>query len=91
VHSRQKLIAIAEMVFAKLTGRVTERLERLGNGYVLCVEADVGSRKADLGQAGANWRLSRDECGASSGATLLGVIVVNIPPSLPMRSMFGVR
>ena len=34
VDRRQKLVAVAEMVFAELSGHVTLRLEQLGEGRV---------------------------------------------------------
>ena len=41
VHGRQVLVAIAEVVLAELAGRVAERLEQLGDGRVLGLEAEV--------------------------------------------------
>ena len=36
VHGRQEFVAVAEMVFAELPGRITLRLQQLGYGRVLC-------------------------------------------------------
>jgi hypothetical protein len=40
VHGRQVLVAVAEVVLAELAGGVAERLEQLGDGRVLGLEAD---------------------------------------------------
>ena len=75
VHGRQELVAIAEMVLAELAGGVTERLEHLGQGRVLLLNADGGAGEADLGQPGANRGLTRDKGGASRGTALLRIVV----------------
>ena len=59
VHRRQELVAVAEMVLAELAGGVAERLERLGDGDVLGLQAERRARQADLGQAGAQRRPGR--------------------------------
>ena len=48
VLGRQILVAVAEVVLAELTGRVAERLERLGDGDVAVLQADRGAGHADL-------------------------------------------
>ena len=45
VHGRQELVAVTEMVLAELAGGVAERLEQLGEGRVLLLQAD-GRRPA---------------------------------------------
>ena len=75
VHGRQELVLVAEVVLAELAGGVAERLEQLGDGRVLRLQADVGARHADLGQAGADRVLAGDEGGAAGGAALLAVVV----------------
>ena len=75
MHRWQKFVAVAEVVLAELSGGVTERLECFRYRHVFCMEAHVGTRLADLRQAGADRRLPGDEGGAAGGATLLGVIV----------------
>ena len=39
MHRWQKLVAVAEMVLAELSGRVALRLEQIGNGRVLVRQA----------------------------------------------------
>ena len=75
VHRRQELVVVAEMVLAELAGGVAERLQRLGDGHVLGLQAEVGAGQADLGKAGAQRRLAGDERRAARRAALLGVIV----------------
>src|SRR5262249_20595777 len=53
VHRRQKLVAVSEMVLAELSGRIAERLERLGDGDVLGTQAQGRARQTDLGQPGS--------------------------------------
>ena len=54
VRGRQERVLVAQVVLAELAGGVTQRLEQLGDGRVLRLQADVGARQADLGQAGAD-------------------------------------
>src|SRR5262245_58234096 len=63
------------MVLADLSGGITERLESFGNAHVLGAQADVGTGKSNLGETGADRRLSSDKCGASGSATLLAIPV----------------
>ena len=75
VHGRQVLVAVAEMVLAELPGRVAEGLHEIGDGWIERREPEFGARQADLGQAGADRRLTGDEGGAAGGAALLAVPV----------------
>ena len=75
VHGRQKLVAVAEMVLAELSGRIALRLEQLGNGRVLLRQPLLRRRQADLQQSGAQRALAGDEGGAAGGTGLLAVIV----------------
>src|SRR5262249_56651032 len=65
----------AEMVLADVAGGVAERLQRLGDGDVLRLQAERRARQADLGHAGAQARLAGDERRATRRAALLGVVV----------------
>ena len=75
VLGRQVLVAVAEVVLAELRGVVAMRLERLRDGDVAILQAHRGARHADLGQAGAAWRLARDEARPSGRAAVLRVVV----------------
>ena len=75
VHGGQELVAVAEVVLAKLAGHVALGLEQFGERRVLVGQALLGARQADLQQAGAKRGLAGDECGAAGGAGLLGVVV----------------
>ena len=59
VHRRQVLVAVAEVVLAELAGGVAQRLEQLGDGRVLLLQALGRPGQADLGQAGADRRSGR--------------------------------
>src|SRR5262249_38054989 len=52
-----------------------ERLQRVGDRRVIGLQAEIGARETDLGQAGADRRLAGDERGAAGGAALLPVPV----------------
>ena len=49
VHGRQVLVAITEVVLAELAGAIAERLERLGDGDVLGLDAQLRAGKTHLG------------------------------------------
>ena len=51
VVGRQILVAVAQMVLAELSGRITQRLERLCDGDVALLQADRRSGMPDLRQA----------------------------------------
>src|SRR5205823_8854427 len=61
VKSWQVLIAVTEMVLAKLPGRVTQRLQQFGNGWVLRLKTDCRSGHSNLGKTGTESALPRDE------------------------------
>ena len=75
MNGRQVLVPVAQVVLAELPGRVSERLERLGNAHVLGVQADVCARKTDLRQPSTDRRLPGDESRATGGAALLTIPV----------------
>ena len=75
VNGRQKLVAIAQVVLAKLARGIALGLEQLGDGRVFRLQANGGAGRADLRQAGANRVLAGDKAGATCGAALLGVVV----------------
>ena len=61
VNGRQILVAVSQMVFAKLTRSVTEGLQEFCNGRVLRLQTYGRARDANLGQARAESALSGDE------------------------------
>ena len=75
MRRRQVFVEVAEMVLAELAGDVALRLEQLGEGHVLALEALLCARQPDLEEAGAERCLSGDKGGASGGAALLAVVV----------------
>ena len=79
VHGRQKLVAVAEMVLAELSGHVALRLEQFGERRILVRQTLLRRGEADLEQAGADRALAGDEGGAPGGAGLLRVIVGEEP------------
>ncbi len=75
MHRGQILVAIAKMIFADLRRGVAVRLEKLGDGRVLVLQALLGGRHADFQQTGTEWGLPEDESGTTGGAGLLSVII----------------
>ena len=61
MHGRKIFVAVSQMVFAKLAGRITEGLQRLGNSDISCLKTYSCARYADLGEACALRRLTGDE------------------------------
>src|SRR5262249_29786209 len=66
VYGRQKPVHISQMVFAELTGRVTERLEELRDRRILSLQSNRRARDAHLRQPCPKHALTGDECGAAS-------------------------
>jgi hypothetical protein len=75
MNGREHVVAVAEVVLPELAGGVALRLQQRGDRRVLLLHAFRRARQADLGQAGANWRLPGDEGGAAGRAALLAVPV----------------
>ena len=75
VYGRQELVAVAEMVLAELSGRISLRLQKFGDSRVLSGQPFLCSRQAHLQESGSQWTLSGDECCAARGAGLLSIIV----------------
>jgi hypothetical protein len=75
VHGGQELVAVAQVVLAELPGRVTQRLEELGDRRVLVAQPDRRPGHADLAQPGAEHALAGDERRPARRARLLAVRV----------------
>src|SRR6267378_2420913 len=75
VYGWQEFVAVAEMVFAELPGRVSLRLQKFGDGWVFSRQSFFRPRQAHFQESGPQWTLSSDECGAARGAGLLSIIV----------------
>ena len=73
VHGGQMLVAIAEVVLAELAGRIAEILHELPNRGILEAQTERRAWRADLGEAGSDWRLASNKGGASGSATLLPI------------------
>src|SRR4051794_3627085 len=82
VHRRQMLIAIAEVVLAELTGRITVRFQRGRDGGVLRLQTYRGPRHPHLGEPGSDGVLPADEGGPTGRAALLAVVVGEPGPFL---------
>ena len=72
---RKEFVAVAQMVFSKLSGRISQRFHDVGYRRIFRSETDVGSRQTNFGQAGSYWRLSGYKCGAAGGTALLTIPV----------------
>jgi len=68
-------VAVAQMVLAELAGRIAERFEQFGDGWIFLLKSKRSTGQADFGHAGAQPRLTGDEGGSSRRAALLGVII----------------
>ncbi len=75
MDGRQELIPVAQMVFAELPGRVTERLKQLGNRRVFLLQTERRTGEANLGQAGAQAGLAGDKRRSPGRTTLLGIVI----------------
>ena len=75
VDGGQELIEIAQMVLAELPGGVALRFERGGDRAGFRRDADLGTRLADRGHAGADGQFAHDEVRATRRAARLGVVV----------------
>src|SRR5512132_3508892 len=71
------------MVLAELTADVAEGFQYVSDRRVFRLQAKFGSGQPNFGQAGPNWRLARNKCGASRRAALLSV------PVSEKRAFFG--
>ena len=63
----EELVEVAEVVLAELARCVALLLQRRRDGGVVVLEADVGTRHADLGQAGSIRILTAIERGTACG------------------------
>ena len=75
VHGRQEFVSVAKMVLAELSGGVPLRLEKFGDGRILCGQPFLRSRQTHLQKSGPQRTLSGDECRAARGAGLLSIII----------------
>jgi hypothetical protein len=49
VRGRQELVTVAQVVLAELSRGVAERLQEVGDSWILRAQAHVGARQSDLG------------------------------------------
>src|SRR6185436_14543522 len=75
MRRREELVAVAQMVLAKLSCHVTERLQHVGDRRVFRLQSDIGARQTNLREACPDRRLAGDERGAARRAALLPVPV----------------
>jgi hypothetical protein len=75
MHHRQVLVPISEMVLAKLSGGIAERLEQFGNRRVFLLQPERGAWQPNLGHAGAQAGLPCDERSTSGRTALFGIVV----------------
>ena len=75
VHGGEELVAVAQVVLAVLGGHVPLRLEQLGQGRILGLEALGSPGQAHRGQPGPHRDLPGDERRPPGRAAGLGVVV----------------
>ena len=64
VNGGQELVAVAQVILAKVAGRIAQGLEQLGDRRVFGAEALLGGRHADLAQPrseNGDWPVMKDE------------------------------
>src|SRR5258707_1658227 len=69
VSCRQEFIPIAKMVFAKLAGSISERLEQFCNRRIFRLKSESGARHAHFGQARAQRVLACNKSPTTSRTT----------------------
>src|SRR3954454_23156434 len=75
VHSRQKLVLVAQVVLAELTGGITHRSERGGNRRCRCRQTGGSASLTHRRHASAYRQLAGDEVRPSVGAACFGIII----------------
>src|SRR6185369_4397765 len=75
VHRRQKFIAVAEMVFAKLTGNVSKWFQNISNCRVFGLKSESRARQTYFRQSCADRRLTGNKGSPAGSAALLTVPV----------------
>src|SRR5688572_20238391 len=73
VIRRQMLVLIAEVVLAKLSGRVSEWLEQFSNRWIFLAQTRFRTRHSHLTEAGTKHTLSSDERRSTGCARLLAI------------------
>lgn len=87
---RPVLVEIADVILAVLSCHVAVILEQPGDGRVVLLEPEIGSRQPHLEKACAHRRLASNERRATGCAALLPVPVGEQGASRAIRSMFRV-
>src|ERR1700761_6147326 len=82
MHRGQKLIAVAKMIFAKLSSGIAKRFQQLSYRRVLGLQTNGRAWNPDFTKAGAIDALACDERGASRRAALLAIAVGKHQPLL---------
>ena len=91
VRGRQVLVEVAEVILPELPGGVPQRLQQLGNGRVLGLQADVGPGTPTLLMP-VRYTLCPVMNDDRPAVQLCSPYEsVNRIPSSAIRSMFGVR
>src|SRR4051812_5134231 len=83
VHGRQRFVAVADVVLAKLSGAIAEIFEQAADRGIELAHAHWCTGKAHLGKAAANAVLAGQERGATGGAGLLAVVMQELDPLAP--------
>src|SRR6059036_2823409 len=75
VNRGKKLVSVAEVVLAKLTGGIAASLQRRGDRTGFRREAEFRARLSDRGHTRADGKLSGNEVGATRRAACFGVVI----------------
>src|SRR6185503_18079601 len=85
VRGRKMLVTVAEVVLAELAGGLTVCLKNVCDAGIMRPETKFCTRQTDLGEAGANRRLSGDESSRPAVQPCWPYQSVKTAPSLPIR------
>src|SRR5208282_2140584 len=75
VNCRQKIVAVAKMVLAELSGHVAQRFEQLGESRILLRQAFLRTWQPHFQKTRTHWALAGNERRAARSAGLLAVVV----------------
>src|SRR5690348_6904331 len=75
VNRGEKFIAITKVVLSKLSGDITDRLEKLGQRRIFLLNSALGTGYANGCHARTDRHLPRDEGRSTRGATWLSVVI----------------
>src|SRR5262249_50690865 len=80
IHGRQRVVAVADVILAKLPGRVTELLEQAADRRITLAHSHRSPGKSNLRQSGPDSMLPGQERRSTCGAGLLAIVMQESDP-----------